>query len=76
MVKIKLVRTGKRNQASFRIVAAEARSKRDGEYLAKIGHYTPTTKVLVIDKPMLDAWMAKGAQPTETVASLLKRNSK
>ncbi len=74
MVKLKLSRTGKRHQPSFRIVAIESKTKRDGEYLEKIGHYSPLTKELVIDKALYDAWIGKGAQPTQTVATLYQRS--
>ncbi|MBT3250117.1 MAG: 30S ribosomal protein S16 [Candidatus Pacebacteria bacterium] len=75
MLKIKLVRFGKRNQPHYRIVIQEARTKRDGKYTAKIGHYAPTQnpKILEINMEEYKKWIAKGAQPTETVASLAKR---
>ena len=75
MLKIKLVRFGKRNQPHYRIVIQEARTKRDGKYTAKIGHYAPTQnpKILEINLEEYKKWLAKGAQPTETVASLAKR---
>jgi len=75
MLKIKLVRFGKRNQPHYRIVIQEARTKRDGKYTAKIGHYAPTQnpKILEINLEEYKKWLAKGAQPTETVASLAKK---
>lgn len=75
MLKIKLIRFGKRNQPHYRIVVQEARTKRDGKYSAKLGHYAPTQnpKLLKIDVEEYKQWIAKGAQPTETVASLFKR---
>lgn len=73
MVKIKLTRTGKTHQPSYRIVAVEARSKRDGAYIEKIGHYNPVTKKLVVDTTLYDSWIKKGAQPTQTVAHLVRR---
>jgi small subunit ribosomal protein S16 len=75
MLKIKLVRFGKRNQPHYRIVIQEARTKRDGKYTAKIGHYAPTQnpKLLEINMEEYKKWLTKGAQPTETVASLAKR---
>lgn len=76
MVKLKLSRTGKKHQPHFRIVAIEAKTKRDGEYIEMIGHYSPLTKELVLDKAKYDAWISKGAQPTETVATLYKRSQK
>lgn len=74
MLKIKLVRFGKRNQPHFRIVVNEAKDKRDGSYVEMIGYYVPsqTPKVLELDIKKYQAWLAKGAQPTETVAYLAK----
>lgn len=75
MLKIKLARFGKRHQAHFRVVVNEARDKRDGKYVALLGHYAPTytPKVLEIDVKAYDEWVKKGAQPTDTVASLYER---
>ncbi len=75
MLKIKLARFGKRNQPTYRIVINQARTKRDGKYIEKIGFYAPTynPKVLKIDTKAYENWIQKGAQPTETVASLFKR---
>jgi len=75
MLKIKLARFGKRNQPHYRIVINEARSKRDGQYTALLGHYAPsqTPKILELDLKAYEAWIAKGAQPTDTVAALAKR---
>lgn len=75
MLKIKLARFGKRNQPHYRVVISEAKSKRDGEYTANIGHYAPTQtpKILEIDLAAYKAWLAKGAQPTDTVAGLVAR---
>lgn len=78
MVKIRLTRTGKTHQPSYRIVVVEENTKRDGEYLVSLGHYIPTTtpKTIVLDKKEYDAWIKKGAQPTPTVASLVKKYEK
>lgn len=75
MLKIKLARFGKKNQPHYRLVVNEAREKRDGKYVALLGHYVPSkeNKTLDIDVPAFDAWVAKGAQPTETVAALYTR---
>ena len=75
MLKIKLARFGKRHQAHFRMVVNEARDKRDGKYVAMLGHYAPTyeQKILEIDTKAYDEWIKKGAQPTETVAALYER---
>ncbi len=73
MVKIKLTRTGKKNQPSYRIVVVEGKSKRDGQYNENLGHYNPVTKKLVLNKEKYQVWLNKGAQPTLTVANLLKK---
>jgi small subunit ribosomal protein S16 len=75
MLKIKLARFGKKHQAHYRIVVNEARDKRDGSYVALVGNYAPglNPKELVIDVKAYDQWVAKGAQPTETVAALYER---
>jgi len=74
MLKIKLARFGKKHQAHYRIVVNEARDKRDGKYVALVGHYSPVVpKKLVIDVKAYEEWIQKGAQPTETVAALFKR---
>ncbi len=75
MLKIKLVRFGKKNQPHYRIVVQEARTKRDGQYTAKIGHYAPAQhpKVLELNLEEYKKWLTKGAQPTDTVAALAKR---
>lgn len=75
MLKIKLARFGKKNQPHYRIVVNEARDKRDGSYVAAIGHYAPTQtpKQLVIDVDAYKEWIGKGAQPTPTVAQLFAR---
>ncbi len=75
MLKIKLARFGKRNQPHYRIVVNEARDKRDGSYVALLGHYAPTQtpKLLEIDTAAYQEWIEKGAQPTDTVANLYTR---
>lgn len=75
MLKIKLARFGKNKQPHYRIVVNEARDKRDGSYVAALGHYAPTQqpKLLEINLVEYQAWIGKGAQPTETVAALAKR---
>lgn len=75
MLKIKLARFGKKKQPMYRIVINEARDKRDGKYVDAIGQYAPTLtpKILDINLEAYQAWLKKGAQPTDTVASLVKR---
>lgn len=75
MLKIKLARFGKRHQPHYRIVVNEARDRRDGKYIALLGHYASSSqpKELVLDLAAYEAWLKKGAQPTDTVAALYKR---
>ena len=75
MLKIKLVRFGKKHQPSYRIVAVEAKSKLNGKYLEQVGFYDPLTKphTVHIDKQKYANWLKKGAQPTERVRSLAKK---
>jgi len=72
MLKIKLTRLGKKKEPRYRIVVNECRDKRDGKYLVSLGHYHPaaTPKALTLDLKAYDDWIAKGAQPTPTVAYL------
>lgn len=75
MLKIKLARFGKKKQPHYRVVVNEARDKRDGSYVALLGQYVPTEtpKILKVDLEAYRGWLTKGAQPTETVAALVKR---
>lgn len=75
MVKIRLRRTGKTKQPSYRIVVADSRSPRDGKFIETIGYYLPTRqpKVLEIKADRARYWLGVGAQPTEVVVKLLKR---
>ena len=78
MLKIKLSRFGKKHQPSYRIVVAEACSKRDGKYIELLGFYNPLTepKTIKIDKKKYHQWLNKGAQPTDTVRRLVERSKK
>jgi small subunit ribosomal protein S16 len=73
--RIRLRRVGRKGQSYFRIVIADARNARDGRSVATIGHYDPraTPARLEVDKDKATAWLAKGAMPTDTVRSLLKK---
>ena len=77
MLRIKLSRVGKKNQPSYRIVVTEQRDKRDGKYIEQVGFYNPssTPKDIRFEKDLYQQWLAKGAQPTDTVASLYKKIS-
>ncbi|MCM2302431.1 MAG: 30S ribosomal protein S16 [Flavobacteriaceae bacterium] len=72
-VKLRLQRHGKKGKPFYWIVAADARSKRDGKYLEKVGTYNPTANPAVIDLDIDGAvkWLQNGAQPTDTVRAIL-----
>lgn len=74
MLVIRLTRTGKTSQESFRMVVAEQSKAVKRQYVELVGHYVPTStpKVLKFDQERIKYWISKGAQPSETVASLLK----
>lgn len=73
-VKIRLKRIGAKKNPFYRVVVADARSPRDGRFVEELGHYDPMSKKFVVDGDKALDWMKKGAQPTETVRSLLKKN--
>ena len=75
MVKIRLKRIGAKKAPAYRIVVADSRSPRDGRFIEQIGFYNPMTNPaeVQIDADKAKAWLANGAQPTETVRSLLKK---
>lgn len=74
MLKIRLTRRGKKHQPSYRIVVAEARSKRNGKYLDLLGFYHPLSQKnkFFLDKEKYQLWRQKGAIPTKTILQLLK----
>ncbi|HEX5581175.1 MAG TPA: 30S ribosomal protein S16 [Gemmatimonadaceae bacterium] len=74
-LKIRLRRMGRKKAPHYRIVIAESSMPRDGRFVATVGHYNPRTEpmTLVVDREKVLAWLAKGATPTDTVASLIKR---
>ncbi|MCF7844826.1 MAG: 30S ribosomal protein S16 [Kiritimatiellales bacterium] len=73
MLVLRLQRTGKRNDATFRIVAADKRAAVKGKFLEVIGHYLPTRNPVVFecDQERVSHWISKGAQPSDTLARLL-----
>ncbi len=73
MVRIRLSRRGKKKAPFYRIVVTDKRTKRDGAPIEEIGTYNPKTKELKIDKSKAETWIKKGAIPTETITSLLKK---
>ena len=78
MVRIRLRRDGAKNSPYYRIVVADGRSPRDGKFIELIGTYDPKQKGenFKIDLAKAEAWIQKGAQPSETVASFIKRARK
>jgi small subunit ribosomal protein S16 len=73
--RIRLRRVGRKGLALYRIVIADRESPRDGRFIATIGTYQPKAEKdqVVVDAAQAREWLAKGATPTETVASLLKK---
>ncbi len=74
-VRIRLKRVGARNTPAFRVVVADGRSPRDGKFIEEIGHYQPLQKDdnVKINLERADYWISQGAQPSDTVASFLRK---
>ncbi|MBQ8961304.1 MAG: 30S ribosomal protein S16 [Ruminococcus sp.] len=74
-VKIRLRRMGAKKAPFYRVVVADARYPRDGRFVEELGYYDPTKdpSVVKIDGDKAKEWIAKGAQPTDTVKALLKK---
>src|SRR3970282_2463197 len=74
MVRIRFRRVGSRNQVSWRIVAADRESPRDGRFLEILGSYNPRTKpsTVLVDEARLFHWMTHGAQPSDSLLKILK----
>jgi small subunit ribosomal protein S16 len=72
-VSIRLRRMGSSRRPKYRVVVADSRSPRDGRFIEVIGHYDPLTlpPTVKIDRAKADTWIAKGAQPSNTVKKLL-----
>lgn len=75
MVKIRLRRMGAKKSPFYRIVVADSRYPRDGRFIQEIGTYNPLTNpsTVNVDADAVKTWIAKGAQPTDTVKALLKK---
>ncbi len=75
-VKIRLRRMGAKKAPFYRVVVADSRSPRNGRFIEEIGYYDPTKDpaVVSIDGEKAKAWIGNGAQPTDTVKALLKKN--
>lgn len=74
-VKIRLRRLGAKKAPFYRIVVADSRYPRDGRFIEEIGYYDPTKEpsVVKVDAEKVKSWIAQGAQPTDTVKVLLKK---
>ena len=74
-VRLRLTRMGRKKRPFYRIVAADSRSPRDGRNIEFLGHYNPMTdpSELKVDLERVDYWLGVGAQPSDTVAGLIKK---
>lgn len=77
MLAIRLTRLGAKKKAFYRVVVTEKRSKRDGRFIDILGYYDPCRNPfdLKLDRERVNYWIERGAQPSETVRTLLKRKS-
>jgi small subunit ribosomal protein S16 len=75
VVRIRLLRTGKRKQPNYRVVVSDQRSARDGRFIEIVGQYNPLTdpSTITIDEERALHWLGQGAQPSDSVTALLKR---
>ena len=75
-VKIRLRRMGAKKAPFYRIVVADSRYPRDGRFIEEIGYYDPTKEpsVIKVNEEKVKSWIANGAQPTDSVKSILKKN--
>lgn len=75
-VKMRLRRMGAKKAPCYRIIVADSRSPRDGRFIDEVGFYNPMTEpaTITVDPEKAKKWIANGAQPTETVRSLLKKS--
>jgi len=73
-VRLRLTRVGGRKNPIWRVVVADQRSKRDGRVIETVGHYNAQTEpsTIVLDETRVKDWLARGAQPTDTVKKLLR----
>lgn len=74
-VKIRLARHGAKKRPYYRIVVADSRAPRDGRFIDEVGRYNPCVEPAMVkfDMEKVDQWISNGAQPTDTVARLLKQ---
>jgi small subunit ribosomal protein S16 len=78
MLAIRLMRMGAKKSPSYRVVVKEKLSKRDGDYVENVGFYNPTRDPAEIrlDMERVNYWLGRGAQPTDTVRQLIRRQAK
>jgi small subunit ribosomal protein S16 len=72
-VRMRLTRVGSKKNPIYRVVVADSRSPRDGRFIEILGHYSPLTEppTVSIDRAKVEAWIKKGAQPSNTVRKLI-----
>jgi small subunit ribosomal protein S16 len=77
-VKIRLTRVGSKKNPIYRVVVADSRSPRDGRFIEIVGRYNPQTNpsMIDLDQAKISDWIEKGAQPTQSVARLIKAAGK
>ena len=75
MVRLRLTRLGAKKKPFYRVIASDQRARRDGRFIEQLGWYDPMKNPsgVKIDLERVDYWLGVGAQPTDTVASLIKR---
>jgi small subunit ribosomal protein S16 len=73
VVKIRLKRVGAKKAPHYRIVATDSRNRRDGSPIEELGYYNPISKELKLNLEAVKKWINNGAQPSETVAGLIKK---
>jgi len=76
MVAIRLRRAGSKKRPFFRVVVTDSRAARDSSFVEILGHYNPRTKpaLVQVDKERVDFWMKRGAQPSDSVRTLIKNH--
>jgi small subunit ribosomal protein S16 len=75
LLRIRLARTGAKKKSSYRVVVIDRERARDGRFVEIVGHYNPrrTPPEIVLKRERVDYWIGRGAQPSETVQSFLKK---
>lgn len=74
MVKIRLTRTGRHFDPTYRMVVADSRYARDGKFIEQVGFYDPITDEIKLDEEKIMSWLNKGAQVSDTVKSILSKH--